>query len=134
MATQILVVEDNWIAAEIVRTTLESRGHAVLLATTGRQAMEWMSNEHCALIVLDLMLPDVDGAKLVEILRRLPGGAEIPILAFSAFVSRLADLRRSGAPFDDYISKPVEPEDLIRIVEGHLERSKGGPRDPERVN
>ena len=124
MGTQVLVVEDNWIAAEVVRAALESRGHTVLQATTGRQAMEWMSNQNCALILLDLMLPDVDGAQLVEVLRRLPGGADLPILAFSAFVSRLDDLRRNGAPFDGYISKPVEPEDLIRIVEVHLDRGR----------
>jgi CheY-like chemotaxis protein len=118
----ILVVEDNWIAGEIVRTALESRGHSVLLATTGKLAMEWMSERRCDLILLDLMLPDIDGAQLVEILRRLPGGDRIPILAFSAFVSRLEDLRRNGAPFDAYIAKPVEPEDLIRIVEEKLNR------------
>jgi CheY-like chemotaxis protein len=116
----VLVVEDNWIAGEIVRTALESRGHVVRLATTGRQAMEWMSNERSDLILLDLMLPDVDGAQLVHVLRRLPGGAEIPIVAFSAFVSRLDDLRRSGAPFNGYLAKPVEPEELIKSVEKHL--------------
>jgi CheY-like chemotaxis protein len=119
----ILVVEDNWIAAEIVSTTLESRGHSVVLATTGRMAMESLSVQSCDLILLDLMLPDIDGAQLVQVLRRLPGGDRIPILAFSAFVSRLEDLRRHGAPFDGYIAKPVEPEDLIRIVEESLARS-----------
>lgn len=123
MTTIILVVEDNWIAGEVVRTALESRGHSVLLASTGRLAMEWMSNQNCDLILLDLMLPDTDGAQLVQILRRLPGGDRVPILAFSAFVSRLNDLERSHAPFDGYIAKPVEPEDLIRIVEQHLAQS-----------
>ena len=120
MKANILLVEDNWIAAEVVRTVLESRGHAVMLATTGRQAMEWMSYQSYDLILLDLMLPDVDGSQLVQIMRRLPGCELIPILAFSAFVSRLEDLKRKGAKFDAYIAKPVEPEDLIRVVEEHL--------------
>ena len=120
MGSIILVVEDNWIAAEIVSTTLGSRGHSVVLATTGRMATECLSAQSCDLILLDLMLPDIDGAQLVQVLRRLPGGEHIPILAFSAFVSRLEDLRRNGAPFDGYIAKPVEPEDLIRIVEERL--------------
>ncbi len=123
MNASILLVEDNWIAAEVVRTVLESRGHTVMLATTGRQAMEWISYQAYDLILLDLMLPDVDGAQLVQILRRLPGCQHIPILAFSAFVSRLEDLKRKGARFDAYIAKPVEPEDLIRVVEEHLTRS-----------
>ena len=121
MSAIILVVEDNWIAAEVVRTALESRRHVVLLAATGKTAMEWMSNQHCDLILLDLMLPDIDGAQLLEVFRRLPGGDRIPILAFSAFASRLEDLRRNGSSFNAYIAKPVEPEDLIRIVESYLD-------------
>lgn len=123
MSSIILVVEDNWIAAEIVSTTLSSRGHAVVLATTGRMAMECLSAQSCDLILLDLMLPDIDGAQLVQVLRRLPGAEYIPILAFSAFVSRLEDLRRNGSPFDGYIAKPVEPEELIRIVEEQIAAS-----------
>jgi two-component system sensor histidine kinase TorS len=117
---RILVVEDNWIAAEIARTALESRGHSVHLAPTGKVAMELMSNHTFDIALLDMMLPDTEGAELVERLRRLPGGREIPMLAFSAFVSRLKELRRKGAPFNAYIAKPVEPQELIRIVEEHL--------------
>jgi CheY-like chemotaxis protein len=118
----ILVVEDNPITCEIVRATLASRGFTILLAPTGRAALELMSNQICHLGLVDLMLPDIDGAQLMEKLRRLPGGSDMPILAFSAFVSRLRELCRQGAGFDDYIAKPVEPEDLIRIVEEHLAR------------
>jgi two-component system, cell cycle response regulator DivK len=116
----ILVVEDNPIAAEIARIALESRGYSVLLAPLGKLAVELMSENVCNLVLLDLMLPDADGAKLLEKLRRLPGGKDVPILAFSAFASRLDELRRTGADFDGYISKPVEPQDLIRIVDEHL--------------
>lgn len=120
MPGTILIVEDNWIAGEIARTALESRGHTVALVTTGRLAMEWIGNNRCDLVLMDLMLPDVDGAQLLDIMRHLPGTESLPILAFSAFVSRLEDLRRGGARFDDYIAKPVEPEDLIRIIEEKL--------------
>ena len=123
MATNILVVEDNWIAAEVVRTVLESRGYTMLLATTGRQAMEWISDQKYDVVLLDLMLPDVDGAQLLQILRRLPGCDRIPIVAFSAFVSRLNELKSQGAAFDDYIAKPVEPEELIRVIDANLART-----------
>ncbi|MBS1824471.1 MAG: response regulator [Acidobacteria bacterium] len=120
MSYLIFAVEDNPIAGEIVQTALESRGHKVALVETGRNAIEWLSNNRCDLILLDLMLPDADGGQLVEVLRRLPNGGKVPILAFSAFGSKLAELRRSGAPFDGYIAKPVEPEELIRLVESHM--------------
>jgi CheY-like chemotaxis protein len=123
----ILVVEDNWVARQIVKATLESRGYSVLLAANGRSAMEIMSSGGCDLVLLDLMLPDVEGATLLERLRRLPGGEQIPILAFSAFVSRLEDLRKMGARFNAYIAKPVEPEALIEIVEENLRHPTPAP-------
>lgn len=120
VASTVLVVEDNPIAGEIVETVLRSRGHEVVLTGTGRGGVEWLGSHGCELILLDLMLPDADGGQLVEVFRRLLKGEKTPILAFSAFATRLEELKRSGAPFDDYVSKPVEPEDLIRIVEGWL--------------
>lgn len=126
-SVSVLVVEDNWVACEIVKATLESRGYAVLLASNGKTAMEIMANRSCDLVLLDLMLPDVEGATLLERLRRLPGGEEVPILAFSAFVCRLEDLRKMGARFNGYIAKPVEPLELIRIVEEHLRNPSPTP-------
>jgi len=123
----ILVVEDNWVACEIVKATLESRGYSVLLASNGKTALDYMSTRTCDLILLDLMLPDVEGATLLERLRRLPGGEDVPILAFSAFVSRLEDLRKMGARFNAYIAKPVEPQALIQIVEDHLRHPSPTP-------
>jgi len=120
-------VEDNWITCEIVRSALTSRGHLVLVATTGMAAVEAMANNECQVILLDLMLPDIDGAVLLESLRRLPGGDKIPILAFSAFVTRMEELKKHGARFDDYIAKPVEPTDLIRIIEGYLSPAEARP-------
>jgi len=122
MAAHILVVEDNLIAAEIARAALEGRGHAVRHVPTGKLAIEAMSNGPCDLVLLDLLLPDIDGDALVERLRHLPGGDRTPILAFSAFSSRLDDLRRRHAPFDAYIAKPVEANDLILAVERCLAR------------
>jgi len=114
------VVDDNWVACEIVRAALSSRGHVVLIAPTGNAGMEMLSAAPVDLVLLDLMLPDVDGAVLIDRMRQLPGGEVIPILAFSAFISRLEELQRKNAPFNGYIAKPVEPARLIEIVEKHL--------------
>lgn len=116
----ILVVDDNWVACEIVRAALSSRGHTVLVAPTGHAGLEMLSTPPVDLVLLDLMLPDIDGALLIDRMRQLPGGEVIPILAFSAFISRLEELQRKNAPFSGYIAKPVEPMHLIEIVEKHL--------------
>jgi CheY-like chemotaxis protein len=119
-AATVLVVDDNWVACEIVRAALSSRGHKVLVAPTGHAGMEMLSNPPVDLVLLDLMLPDVDGGVLIDKMRQLPGGESIPILAFSAFIMRLEELQRSNAAFNGYIAKPVEPAHLIEIVEKHL--------------
>jgi DNA-binding response OmpR family regulator len=116
----ILVVEDNWVACEIVKATLENRGYAVLLAANASAALKIMGARTCDLVLLDLMPTGAESAALLGRLRRLPGREEIPIVAFSAFVSRLDDLKKLDAGFDAYIAKPVDPQSLIRIVEKHL--------------
>ena len=116
----ILVVEDNWVAREIVKATLENGGYSVLFAANASAALKIMGTRTCALVLLDLLPAGEEGATLLQRLRRLPGREEMPIVAFSAFVSLLDDLKKLDAGFSAYIAKPVDPQSLIRIVEAHM--------------
>src|SRR5262245_57539908 len=118
----VLVVDDNWISGEIARTALERRGFSVFIAPTGRMGLQRMSNHPCDLALLDLGLRDMEAPELLERLRGVPGGDQIPILAFSAFRSRMKELRKRGARFDGYVAKPIEPQQLLEIVEEHFKR------------
>ncbi len=121
MAATILVVEDNPVTCRLARATLEHAGFLVTEATTGHAALRRMEVEPPDLVLQDLALPDVDGFDLIGALRRLPGGAEVPILAFSGLLSKPDETRIALAGFDDFVPKPIEATRLVQIVRAHLQ-------------
>jgi PAS domain S-box-containing protein len=118
-APTVLLVEDNAATRKLVRFVLEKEGYAEIEAPTGGRALELMASERPALVLQDLLLPDMDGIELARRLRGGPGG-DTRILAFSGFVSHLDDVRISGAGFDDIVTKPIEPTRLLQVVSAHV--------------
>ncbi|MBI1947542.1 MAG: response regulator [Deltaproteobacteria bacterium] len=116
----ILLVEDNPITRKLVRFTLENQGLTVLDAPDARAALTLFPQHQIALVLQDLLLPDMDGFDLVARLRALPGGRDVPILVFSGMLSSHDEARVSAAGFDDLITKPVEPSRLVQIVRSYL--------------
>lgn len=125
----ILLVEDNAITRKLVRFALESQAMRVIEAPDGRSALRSFPDEPISLVLQDLCLPDLDGFELVRRLRALPGGADVPILAFSGMLTAHDEARVSAAGFDDLISKPVEPSRLVQIVRAHLPDEDRTPRE-----
>jgi two-component system cell cycle response regulator DivK len=119
MKPTVLVIEDNAITGEFVRLALESRGYSVLLAVNGKDGISMAIQHSPHLILQDLLLPDIDGLDLVERLRALPEVNRIPVLAFSAFRSKL-DAAKLCPAFTGYVPKPIEPLDLIQTVGRYL--------------
>ena len=120
MKAPILVVEDNPITSKHVRHTLEAERHDVHIAPDGASAVAFLRARRPVLILLDLLLPDIDGFELFGQLRALPNGADVPILAFSGILSAQDEARLSKVGFDDVVSKPVEPARLLQIVRAYL--------------
>lgn len=120
MSPIILLVEDNPITRKLVRFSLEAEGFQVLDAPDGKSALAAFSQHPVSLVLQDLFLPDMDGFQLASHLRALPGGAEVPLLAFSGMLSHHDEARVAAAGFDYLISKPVEPSRLVQIVRTHL--------------
>jgi PAS domain S-box-containing protein len=118
--TRILVVDDNPITRKLVRFALEQHGFAIIEADSGAAALAALEREAPALVIQDLVLPDIDGFELVARLRARPQGREIPILAFSGLLSKIEEARVSTVGFDDVIVKPVEPSQLLQIVKAHV--------------
>ncbi len=125
-APTILVVEDNAITRKMVRVALATEGYTVLEAPDGQTALELAAKAAPDLILQDLLLPDVDGFDLVGKLRALPAAADVPILAFSGFLSRPEVTRALAVGFTDFLMKPVEPSRLIETVKAYLP----APRPP----
>jgi len=123
-SARILVVEDNPITMKLVRAALSGEGFQVLEAPDARAALEQVRGQRPALVLLDLVLPDRDGFKLLPDLRA--ACPDVPIVALSGYFGRSSDARASGAGFDDVLVKPVEPSRLLAVVRTWLPE-KGGP-------
>jgi PAS domain S-box-containing protein len=128
----VLVVEDNPITRKMVRLALQSAGYEALEAGDGATALELATRHTVALVLQDLLLPDIDGIELCRLLRATPGGTEMPIIAFSGLQSRLEEARSLHAGFADYLFKPVAPSRLLEVIRAYLPMSAGPTTEPGR--
>jgi DNA-binding response OmpR family regulator len=130
----ILVVDDDAKIVRLVRTYLERDGFSVVTAADGPAALEAIEREAPALVVLDLMLPELDGRAVIRAVRRDESSASIPILVLSArgsTIERIAGLE-DGA--DDYLPKPFSPAELVVRIKAILRRTTTRPAVPERAS
>ncbi len=118
----ILVVEDNPNARKLMETVLKQNGYEPILACDGIEALEVLDNKHVDLIVLDVMMPRMDGYEFTETLRS--SGCELPILMVTA-KEKPADKHKGFLiGTDDYMVKPVDEEEMILRIAALLRRSR----------
>ena len=118
---RILAVDDESDLTELIAYHLRRSGHVVEIAANGWEAIDRVARNRPDLILLDLMLPDLDGFGVCEILRRNATTATIPIIIISAWASQ--DSRLLGLELGalDYITKPFSPHDLVTRVNRFIE-------------
>ena len=118
---QILVVEDNENTQKLMKAVLMQGGYDVLQAYDGVEALEILDHKHVDLIVLDIMMPRMDGLSFLQTLRQ--GGNLLPVLIVTAKESPLD--KRAGflAGTDDYMTKPVDEEEMLLRIGALLRRS-----------
>jgi two-component system phosphate regulon response regulator PhoB len=121
---KILVVDDEPDALEILGFKLKEAGYLPLLAKDGARAIAIARDEQPALIVLDLMLPEVDGLEVCKILRRDPGTASIPILMLTARAAEMDRVLGLELGADDYVTKPFSPRELVLRIKKLLARAR----------
>ena len=120
---KIFIAEDNPQFCELYRMALESEGYKVLFANTGREAVEKIPAERPDLIILDVMMPEMDGYEVCRNLRDLPEFALIPIIMLTAKTADEDKIKGYNVGADDYITKPFSLKVLRARVRGVLERS-----------
>ena len=116
----ILVVDDEPDMAELIAFNLRCLHHEVLIAADGAAALEQAQKARPDLLILDLMLPSIDGLSLCEMLRRWPGTSTVPILMLTACGRELTRLLSLDAGANDYMTKPFRPRELVRRVQSLL--------------
>jgi two-component system phosphate regulon response regulator PhoB len=128
---KILVVDDEPEAVELVEFNLKQAGFAVFTAMDGTQALKKARASSPSLIVLDLMLPEIDGLELCKMLRRDPATAAIPIIMLTAKAAEIDRVLGLELGADDYLTKPFSPRELVLRVKKLLQRGQAAEEEPE---
>ena len=124
----VLVVEDEASIASFVSLYLKNAGYGVRTASTGTEALSVAASDSPALIVLDLMLPDIDG---IEVCKRIRQRSDVPILMLTARDEDVDKIIGLEVGADDYLTKPFNPRELVARVKSVLRRSAPARQDPE---
>lgn len=117
--SKVLIVEDELAIAELEKDYLELSSFEVEIETNGEKGLEMALKNDYDMIILDIMLPGIDG---FEICRQIREVKEIPVLMVSARKEDIDKIRGLGLGADDYITKPFSPSELVARVKAHLNR------------
>lgn len=120
-AKKILIVEDDKGISDFVISELKHEGYNTVLAETGRQALELFETEKPDLILLDIMLPELNG---LEVLRRIREKSTVPVIIETARGETIDKINGLNSGADDYIAKPFEIEELLARINALLRRIK----------
>lgn len=123
MPKKILVVDDDLATLQLVGLMLERQGYEVLAANKGIQALTMAQSETPDLILLDLMIPDIDGYEIARRLRGDPKTTDVPIIMFTAKTQTDDKLLGFEVGADDYLTKPAQPLELIAHIKAVLTRT-----------
>lgn len=116
---RVLIIEDDRSIAELERDYLQADGIEAVVAENGRTGLAYALEEHFDLIVLDVMLPGMDG---FEVCREIRARKEVPVLIVSARRDDADKVKGLGIGADDYIVKPFSPSELVARVRAHIAR------------
>lgn len=117
--SRILIIEDEMTIAELEKDYLELSGFQVEIETNGEEGLKKVLEEDYNMVILDLMLPGMDG---FEVCRQIRGHKNLPILMVSAKKDDIDKIRGLGMGADDYVTKPFSPSELVARVKAHLAR------------
>jgi DNA-binding response OmpR family regulator len=129
MATRILIVEDDPDIAELVARYLDKAGFTADRVASGREALQTIAERPPDLVVLDLMLPHMDGLEVCRLLRAHEATAAIPIIMLTARAEESERIVGLELGADDYLAKPFSPNELVARVRALLRRTQRGAAD-----
>ena len=123
MRKTILVVDDDAELVELLTFNLKQAGYTIGTASNGVEAIKKARSLEPDLIVLDVMMPELDGFAVCEILRRDPACASVPIMMLTALSTELGRMAGLGSGASDFLSKPFSPRLLIARIEELLNKA-----------
>lgn len=113
----ILVVDDDPDTRDLLRFMLEDEGAIVTVAPNAKEALSILERQFPTLLVSDVAMPEMDGFELIGRVRELPKGEALPAIALTAYAREEDRQQALSSGFNDYLTKPIDPLELIRIVQ-----------------
>ena len=131
MAYKILVVDDEPTIVRLMEFILARQGHELIVAVNGEEALEKIKSQRPDLVLLDIMMPRIDGYEVAQRLRADPATVSLPIIMLSA-KAQDEDIRRGvEVGVDEYVTKPFTPDHLVQVVAKYLDRLDKRREEPE---
>src|SRR5687768_7150166 len=124
MATKVLLVDDEEDFRVIIKDVLESAGYEVQLAEDGEQGLELARSKRPEVVLVDWMMPKMDGQAFVQRLRRTPDLKDVPVMMLTVKQTAEDELEALHFGVDDFIVKPFQAEDLLARLRALLRRTK----------
>ena len=131
MKPRILVVDDEPDALELIQYNMKTAGYDVVTAADGEEALKKARSSNPSLVILDVMLPEVDGLEVCKSLRRDPVTAAIPIIMLTAKAAEIDRVLGLELGADDYLTKPFSPRELVLRVKSLLRRRAPAEAQPQ---
>lgn len=128
-AKKILIVEDEKDILQLVKLYLEKEGYRTVTASTGSEGLAQVRSEKPDLLVLDLMLPEIDGLEICKRLRSAPDTAMLPIIMLTAKAEESDTIIGLELGADDYVTKPFSPKTLVARIKALFRRLERKPED-----
>jgi CheY-like chemotaxis protein len=119
-AKEILIVDDEIITQNMLKTALANAGYAPIVARSGAEAIQLANERLPSLIILDIMLPDIDGGEVASLLKKDPKTSAIPIIFLSALVSETEEKTDAKSDVASFLSKPFQREKLLNEIKKYL--------------
>lgn len=132
MPKKILAVDDEKHIVRLVQVNLERAGYAVVTASDGKEALEKVQAENPDLVVLDVMMPYMDGFEVLQNLRRNPATRDIPVIMLTAKAQDADVFKGWQSGVDCYLTKPFNPMELLSFVKRIFDSMDGGPAGDKR--
>lgn len=126
MSKKILAVDDEKHIVRLLKTNLERVGYEVVTANDGREALQKVVEEHPDLLVLDVMMPYMDGFEVLQNLRRNPSTRDIPVIMLTAKAQDADVFKGWQSGVDCYLTKPFNPMELLSFVKRIFDGGEGG--------
>ena len=113
----VCVIEDNTPIRKLLTTILERSGFNTVSFGDGTSAIDWLKQNEAVIVLVDFVLPDLDGGAIVDFIRQLPDGNKIPVIAVTGLAQENDKERILKMGFDSYIAKPIQTATFAKTVQ-----------------